>query len=51
MLPLILFIYIGLKLDMLHGLYLALVIIDIVMYIITFICKLVKLIIDVKLDN
>lgn len=51
MLSLILFVYIGLKLDMLHGLYLALVIIDIVMYIITFICKLVKLVIDIKFNE
>lgn len=43
MISIIMFILIGIKLNMMSGLYLALIIIDIVMWIISVICKIVKI--------
>ena len=48
MLSLILFILIGIKLDMMDGLYLGLVIIYTIFYIVSFIFKIIKLILEAK---
>ena len=48
MLSIILFILIGIKLDMMNGLYLALVITEIVLWIIDLIIKMIKIVLKVK---
>ena len=50
MLKIILLILIGLKLNMMNGLYLALIILEIILWAIRLICSMTKLVLKIKED-
>ena len=50
MITILIFILIGIELNMMHGLYLALIIIEIVLLIIKLICQVVNLVLKIKED-